>query len=689
MSTQRTITTGKIEDLAERLLLSRASENDPSPYGNAVFLVGAGASISAGIPSGQALAGRLAVRIAKMLGLASGLKEDKTKDHEQAFSALQRAKKVGDARTLGPAYGTLFGRLSAAQQRDFVRTVIRETNQRQINWAHLAMGELVRQRMVHTLLTTNFDDLLLDGLVRSDLLPAIVDGVESLKRLDSKPPVPQLVYLHGSQHTYNPRNSTQALKETKQLASEQGGLFTLLRDCSVLVVVGYAGNSDEGIMDLLINIAQHLPELTVYWIAYGQHDSLTDKAKELLSQGSNKFVIAEQDADLFFKELLTQAKIGVPECIKEPVQHMQMLAQRISVSDDDQSTTLRAVVADLQARLEELQPAWVATGKNLEELRELREFELSGNHQAIWQRLSNQQLNDTEKLTLRAEAAYELGRTGLEQSLPQAVSDGKALVQHFEPGSNAWANAQDNLGNALYCLGELHDVDSLKEAIQAYRAALQVYTREGAPTDWAGTMNNLGNALSELGEQGHTEFLPEAISTYREALDIYTREVDPENWANVMNGLGNALTAQGEKGNAEALLAAIATFEEALKVYTREADPLAWAMVMHNLGLVFGVQAEQGNAEALLKAISAFEAALEVYTREASPLSWARTIGGLGEVLHMRGDTSSLYQAIKHFEEALTIYQADSYLAYRQQVSALLDAARAALAKLEPEPEPA
>jgi len=36
----------------------------------------------------------------------------------------------------------------------------------------------------------------------------------------------------------------------------------------------------------------------------------------------------------------------------------------------------------------------------------------------------------------------------------------------------------------------------LEEAVAAYQAALEEWTRERVPLDWAGIQNNLGNALS-------------------------------------------------------------------------------------------------------------------------------------------------------------------------------------------------
>ena len=53
MLSTRPILPGTVAELAKRLLLARADESDEdNRRGRAVFWVGAGASISAGIPSG-------------------------------------------------------------------------------------------------------------------------------------------------------------------------------------------------------------------------------------------------------------------------------------------------------------------------------------------------------------------------------------------------------------------------------------------------------------------------------------------------------------------------------------------------------------------------------------------------------------------------------------------------------------
>jgi tetratricopeptide (TPR) repeat protein len=80
---------------------------------------------------------------------------------------------------------------------------------------------------------------------------------------------------------------------------------------------------------------------------------------------------------------------------------------------------------------------------------------------------------------------------------------------------------QVNLGNALQALGE-HESGTarLEEAVAAYRAALEEWTRERVPLDWAATQVNLGIALWTLGErESGTARLEEAVAAYRAALN--------------------------------------------------------------------------------------------------------------------------------------------------------------------------
>jgi 16S rRNA G1207 methylase RsmC len=59
----------------------------------------------------------------------------------------------------------------------------------------------------------------------------------------------------------------------------------------------------------------------------------------------------------------------------------------------------------------------------------------------------------------------------------------------------------------------------LKEAVAAYRAALEEGAREQEPLEWATTQNNLGATVTIVGErETGTKRLEEAVAAYRAAL---------------------------------------------------------------------------------------------------------------------------------------------------------------------------
>jgi tetratricopeptide (TPR) repeat protein len=97
------------------------------------------------------------------------------------------------------------------------------------------------------------------------------------------------------------------------------------------------------------------------------------------------------------------------------------------------------------------------------------------------------------------------------------------------------------------------------------------------------TQNNLGNALARLGKrEGGTANLTEAVAAYRAALEEFTRDRAPLQWATAQNNLGNALERLGERESGTAdLTEAVAAWEACLTV-TASAWPPAWVEGVHS-----------------------------------------------------------------------------------------------------------
>ncbi|HEY4921183.1 MAG TPA: tetratricopeptide repeat protein [Xanthobacteraceae bacterium] len=600
----------RIGDVAEVAKAIRmASADDGKRLGRTIFFIGAGCSSSARIPLAAGMAQTLIVRFATTMSAPSTA----LAGYNEAYRWLAENKHVRDCRGGDPnkldarpvewprVYEVLFGDHYTTP--DDVREIFSEIVDKAggfINWAHLCLGELVRRRIVSTVITTNFDQLVLSGMVSSGVLPVVSDGIESLSRIRGAPHHPQLVELHGSRHTYrlrNPPEEVTAIANNKPAITAIGSLF---QDMRAFVVVGYGGRED-GIMDLLINVAEQFPDKRLIWVSHdGDPKRLSAKARQLLATSRNAFALVGQDADSFFLKLLQELKIGAPESVREPLFLANLHATHLAthapadVADHAMITAEiarhRAEIETMKRALEQHRNARTATETAITQARELR---LAGKLAEAIRILepAAEQRNERPLWRELGEISYNLAEASPDRGpVEKAVKTWRRVLAMTERKSDPseWARTQVYLGLALHELGKRDgNAVNVAQAVAAYREALTEYTRERNPLAWALTQNNLGNALRTLGErESDTARLEEAVAAYREALKERTRERVPLDWAATQHDLGNALATLGNRESGTARLRdAVAAYREALKEYTRERVPLDWAMSTGNQGV--------------------------------------------------------------------------------------------------------
>jgi tetratricopeptide (TPR) repeat protein len=229
-----------------------------------------------------------------------------------------------------------------------------------------------------------------------------------------------------------------------------------------------------------------------------------------------------------------------------------------------------------------------------------------------------------------------------------------------------WADTLTNLGNTLQEQGKRTGgevgTQLLEEAVRAFRAALTVRTKEHLPQDWAGTQNSLGIVLQELGVrtagEAGSRLLNEAVAAYRAALTVHTKEHLPKDWAGTQNNLGSALLLEGIRTDALLLNEAAAAYRAALTVYTKDDLPQDWAMTQNGLGVVLREQGIRTGGESgtrlLNEAVAAYGYALMVHTKEHLPHDWARTQNNLARTLLKLEDWRGAAEA---YRDVLPIYR--------------------------------
>lgn len=169
-----------------------------------------------------------------------------------------------------------------------------------------------------------------------------------------------------------------------------------------------------------------------------------------------------------------------------------------------------------------------------------------------------------------------------------------------------------------------------REAIAAYRAALQEWTRDRVPLGWAMTQNNLGAALQTLGQrEPGTARLEEAVTAYRAALQERTRDRVPLDWATTQNNLGNALRTLGERElGTDRLGEAVTAYRAALEERTRDRVPLDWANTVAMKTMAEARIAERTGDAALARDALARMREAEAVLRDGGHVAWADTVAG-------------------------------------------------------------
>jgi hypothetical protein len=623
-----------VENLADALILAKPdSERPNSGPGGAVFLIGAGCSVSAGIEPASGVAKYCAKKLAQKLS-GGVVKED---NPEVALTWLIENKKVvlrppvsrkDDGSHWGPLYSYFFEAhfQSANMQRELINEII-DLGGDKLNWAHACLGELVHLRYAHTVLTTNFDQLVLQGIIRTGDMPVTADGLEALNRITGRPKRPQVVHLHGSMHTYDLRNSPTALNETSRSSTAQAMVHTLMKDCDLLVVVGYGGG-EEGIMALLQDAGRVMPSLVIYWVTHKQgFEGLTENARRLLS-GENKFAVWGGTADKFFGDLMAAMKIGQPRWVSDPIAVLKEQSDRLLAPTDDLEAA-KILVQALRDRVEH------ANTHRWDEQREVMvraaEKRARGEYQASRDLLEN--VNRDAELT----AARMHALNGISIFEQDPIANGEMLKSAIEEFTKIIGKTEGSarLGNILsLCVALIDESEAaadnsteparvpLRQVADLARKWLPIYTEKVDPLGNAQLNLRLAQALQGISEKPYDAAgLLESQQAYQKAIHGFAMTKDPGGQLmEAKSGLAAAYQVQGEEDkNADLLRKAVALHREVVEL-SRGADrTIEEAGSLQNLAGSLGALAKQiepGEAAPINhEARSALERAIAIHQR--------------------------------------------------------------------------
>ncbi len=326
-------------------------------------------------------------------------------------------------------------------------------------------------------------------------------------------------------------------------------------------------------------------------------------------------------------------------------------------------------------------------------------------------------------------------QTGSKESLETSLTYYHRALGELSRESDpvVWAAAQSNLGATLIILDHLdHHSAHFREAIAAFREALQVFTLQDHRRSYVLLQSSIGHAFGYLGaHEVGTDDLKQAVAAYRAALNGVTAKDNPLTWAQIQGELGWILRFLGDmESTSSDYEDAITADRAALTIFLPNSHPLEWidaqtalAQSLRELGLRMAkpdylrqavsadreildrfphagtgvwvaAQIELGNdlttlaysesgAGGFEQAVAALRAALGKLPPDTPPEVWATAQAGLGNALAGLGDRTSnlddLKQAVDAFNQALKVFTKDNETAGWVKTKLALGSAQADL----------
>ncbi|HPS63249.1 MAG TPA: hypothetical protein PLK82_09305, partial [Bacteroidales bacterium] len=476
----------RIEHIAYKLSENR-KENQPG----AIVLIGAGCSVSAGIPT-------------------AGIIVDQV---------LEKHKDNPDIKAFGskPSYADLMACLGPVQRKAIFRDYVGKAR---INVSHIYLAHLLAEGYVDYILTVNFDDLALRAMALYNVFPPVYD-LSILKDLTTTTlDTRSLTFLHGRHNGLWQLNTRDEMAKIGPVADS---ILNKIANNRPWIVVGYSG--DDFIFDRLVNLGRF--ENGLYWIGYQKEEPSRRVREKLLDNPlSESFWVKGYDADSFFLALNSAMPIGDPGIFNKPFSFLAGLQENIK--DIDGSDEYKAVKVRFETSKEWVQDAinkYETTGEKKPEMTS-EEISLSQLKKALVDCLIAKKYDDLESLEQQVSALDDPELRSLLASI------------YFNWGTDLGNEAQAEPGPA--------SVEKFRTAFEKYAKSLAYNPQKyEAYYNWGCDLRNLSDQVTGPEQEAYTL---EACDKFREALRIHPQDANSLiNWGKALGDL--AAVKQGDESD--------------------------------------------------------------------------------------------------------------------------------------------
>ena len=259
--------------------------------GQLAWLLGAGTSASAGVPTGHDMIADFKLRLfcAQMnlsrqeVDISDPIWEERVSSH---FDGAHGFPPLGDPGEYAAAFEAAYS--TASDRRSYIDDAVKQGSP---SFGHRVLAALISSGLVRCLFTTNFDQLVERATVVTDaMLPveqqahltvSALDSVDRGERCMSEEDWPLLVKLHGDYQSEHLKNTDEELQDQDERLR-----MVLIQALTRfgLVVAGYSGR-DDSVMDALdevVAIKGSMPS-GLWWVSR-QGEQLLPRVQEMLQR---------------------------------------------------------------------------------------------------------------------------------------------------------------------------------------------------------------------------------------------------------------------------------------------------------------------------------------------------------------------------------------------------------------------
>jgi hypothetical protein len=286
----------KIEHVAYQL-----QQNKDSKQPGAIVFIGAGCSISAGIPGSS----------------------------EIVDYVLENYKDNPDIKGFDkkPTYAELMECLGPPQRNKIFRHYVEDAK---INVSHIYLAHLMSLGYVDYIVTVNFDNLAQRALALYNIFPPTYD-ISILKDLTTTSlDIKSITYLHGQYNGLWQLNTKEEMNKVIE-SNVAKSIFDKITNNRLWVLVGYSG--DDFIFDQLAKLGRF--DNGLYWVGYKDNEPTGRVLTSLLNKpNTESFYVKGYDADSFFLKLNAELKNEDPKIFNSPFSFLSNLQEGIKDIDD-------------------------------------------------------------------------------------------------------------------------------------------------------------------------------------------------------------------------------------------------------------------------------------------------------------------------------------------------------------------